>query len=99
MVMKYAVSENSAITLQNQMKQLESKIRDNLKEKESLEGKIGSVVGEKGKLLQVINSKVGVKLNNRIVGFFPGCFRTRKYKDSNVKSRRKKMNSMRNQVI
>lgn len=58
MVMKYAVSENNAITLQNQMKQLENKIRDYLKDKESLEGKIGNVVNEKGKLLQVIDSKV-----------------------------------------
>jgi len=59
MVMKYAVSENSVISYQKQIKSLENKIKDAKKEKENLEGRVGSVVAEKGRLLLALDAKVG----------------------------------------
>lgn len=60
MVMKYAVSENNVINLQRQIKQLENKLKEKGKEKESVEGKINVAIGEKAKLSQLVNTKVSI---------------------------------------
>lgn len=58
MVMKYAVSEKSVIDLKRDMQSKENKMKEALKEKESMQAKMKIVIAEKAKLSQLLDTKV-----------------------------------------
>lgn len=58
MVMKYAVSEKSVIDLKREIQSRDTKMKDAIKERDSMQGKLKTVIAEKVKLNQLLDSKV-----------------------------------------
>lgn len=58
MVMKYAVSEKSVIDLKKEIQLHDNKVKDAIREKESMQAKLKVVIADKAKLQQVVDSKV-----------------------------------------